>query len=44
MDVRKKLFTGQWAWNRLLKDSRRGPECWSSRRVWTVLVDIGFEF
>ena len=29
---------------RAAQGSGHGPKCWSSRNVWTVLSDIGFEF
>jgi len=40
MGVRKRFFTrGWWAWNRAT-----APSCLSSRSIWTLLSDTGFEF
>lgn len=43
LGVMKRFFSrGSWAWNRLPR--ARGGNCLSSRIIWTVLSDSGFEF
>jgi len=42
---RERFFSkGQWAWNRYIRAVVMAPSCWSSKRIWTMLLDIGFEF
>jgi len=43
--VRKRFFTrGQWSWHWLCRAVGRAPSCRSSKRVCTMLSDVGFGF
>ena len=45
LGIRKRFFTGgQWACSRLPRAVVVMPSCQSSRSIWTVLSDIGFDF
>ena len=35
---------GEWAWNRLPRAVGTALSCRSSRRIWTVLSEVGFDF
>jgi len=45
LKVRKWFFSRElWAWKRLPRAVGTAPSWWSSRGVWTLLSDMGFEF
>jgi len=45
LDIRKRFFTrGQWSWHWLCRAVGRAPSCRSSKRVCTMLSDVGFGF
>jgi len=45
LGIRKRFFTrGRWAWIWMPRAVVTAPSCWSSRSVWRMPSDIGFEF